>query len=121
MNAVKSQYKKRNVVALMELHTFSSLNSEFLQQYNGSMNEADEAIVYYNPKTIAHKKLDPISIGEVKAAFDRSDLKIYTDSKQLQADLLSMNWDNGVLLLMTSGNFDGVNLNDFGQKIIDTV
>ncbi|NBG65867.1 UDP-N-acetylmuramate--L-alanine ligase [Acidiluteibacter ferrifornacis] len=121
VNAVKSQYKKRNVVALMELHTFSSLNSEFLQQYNGSMNEADEAIVYYNPKTIAHKKLDPISIGEVKAAFDRSDLKIYTDSKQLQADLLSMNWDNSVLLLMTSGNFDGVNLNDFGQKIIDTV
>jgi UDP-N-acetylmuramate: L-alanyl-gamma-D-glutamyl-meso-diaminopimelate ligase len=121
VNAVKSQYKKRNVVALMELHTFSSLNSEFLKQYEGSMDEADEAIVYYNPKTIAHKKLDPISIEEVKAAFNRSDLNIYTDSKQLQADLLSKNWDNSVLLLMTSGNFDGVNLNEFGDKIIQTV
>ena len=57
----------------------------------------------------------------MEAAFDRSDLKIYTNSKQLQTDLLSMNWDNSVLLLMTSGNFDGVNLNEFGQKIIDTV
>jgi len=105
----------------MELHTFSSLNSEFLAQYSGSMQDADHAIVYYNPKTIAHKKLDPISIENVKDAFSQDDLIIYTDSIQLQADLLKMNWNNSVLLLMTSGNFDGVNLNEFGETILKLI
>ncbi len=116
--AVKNQYESRKTVALMELHTFSSLNSDFLKQYDRSMKEADEAIVYYNPKTIAHKKLAPISIENVKEAFNQEDITIYTDSNQLQADLLKMNWKNSVLLLMTSGNFDGVNLNEFGDQIL---
>ena len=102
----------------MELHTFSSLNSDFLKQYDGSMKEADEAIVYYNPKTIAHKKLAPISIENVQEAFNQEDITIYTDSTQLQEDLLKMDWKNSVLLLMTSGNFDGVNLNEFGDQIL---
>ena len=121
VGAVKNQYQNRKVVALMELHTFSSLNSEFLAQYSGSMQDADHAIVYYNPKTIAHKKLDPISIESVKEAFSQDDLIIYTDSIQLQADLLKMNWNNSVLLLMTSGNFDGVNLNEFGETILKLI
>ena len=121
VGAVKNQYQNRKVVALMELHTFSSLNSEFLAQYSGSMQDADHAIVYYNPKTIAHKKLDPISIESVKEAFSQDDLTIYTDSIQLQADLLKMNWNNSVLLLMTSGNFDGVNLNEFGETILKLI
>lgn len=121
VNAVKNQYKTRKVVALMELHTFSSLNNDFLNQYNGSMKEADVAIVYYNPKTIAHKKLEPISIEKVKNAFQQENIKIYTESTQLQQDLLQMQWDNSVLLLMTSGNFDGINLNDFGTKILDQI
>ncbi len=121
VGAVKNQYQNRKVVALMELHTFSSLNSEFLAQYSGSMQDADLAIVYYNPKTIAHKKLDPISIESVKEAFSQDDLTIYTDSIQLQADLLKMNWNNSVLLLMTSGNFDGVNLNEFGETILKLI
>lgn len=121
VGAVKNQYQNRKVVALMELHTFSSLNSEFLAQYSGSMQDADLAIVYYNPKTIAHKKLDPISIESVKEAFSQDDLTIYTDSIQLQADFLKMNWNNSVLLLMTSGNFDGVNLNEFGETILKLI
>jgi UDP-N-acetylmuramate: L-alanyl-gamma-D-glutamyl-meso-diaminopimelate ligase len=118
VEAVKNQFQNRKVVALMELHTFSSLNNDFLRQYDGSMQLADEAIVYYNPKTIAHKKLAPISIENVKEAFNQDDLTIYTDSGQLQTDLLKMDWNNSVLLLMTSGNFDGIHLNDFGEQIL---
>jgi UDP-N-acetylmuramate: L-alanyl-gamma-D-glutamyl-meso-diaminopimelate ligase len=95
----------------MELHTFSSLTSDFLKEYNGSMNAADEAFVYFNPHTIEHKKLEPISEEQVKNAFARDDLKVSTDSKALVKELKSRNWNNSVLLLMTSGNFDGV---DFG-------
>lgn len=106
--AVKQQFPGRKVVACMELHTFSSLTSDFLKEYNGSMNTADEAFVYFNPHTIAHKKLEPISEEQVKNAFAREDLKVSTDSKALVAELKSRSWNNSVLLLMTSGNFDGV-------------
>jgi UDP-N-acetylmuramate: L-alanyl-gamma-D-glutamyl-meso-diaminopimelate ligase len=106
--AVKKQFPERKIVACMELHTFSSLTSDFLKEYNGSMHAADEAFVYFNPHTIAHKKLEPISVEQVKAAFAREDLKVSTDSKALVEELKSRKWNNSVLLLMTSGNFDGV-------------
>lgn len=106
--AVKKQFPGRKIVACMELHTFSSLTSDFLKEYNGSMNAADEAFVYFNPHTIAHKKLEPISEAQVKEAFARNDLKVTTDSKALVEELKSRKWNNSVLLLMTSGNFDGV-------------
>ncbi|MFY8184886.1 MAG: UDP-N-acetylmuramate--L-alanine ligase, partial [Bacteroidia bacterium] len=83
VSAVKQQFTKRNLIACMELHTFSSLTEEFLKEYNGAMNEADEAIVYFNPHTIAHKKLKPITEEQVKIAFARNDLKIFTDSNEL--------------------------------------
>ncbi|MEO5642060.1 MAG: Mur ligase family protein [Bacteroidia bacterium] len=116
--AVKKQFPGRKVVACMELHTFSSLTSDFLKEYNGSMDAADEAFVYFNPHTIAHKKLEPISEAQVKEAFAREDLKVSTDSQALVAELKSRNWNNSVLLLMTSGNFDGVDFAEFAAGLI---
>lgn len=106
--AVKKQFPERKVVACMELHTFSSLTAEFLKEYNGAMDAADEAYVYFNPHTIAHKKLPPITPEQVKEAFARPDIKVSTDSDALMNELKQKNWDNSVLLFMTSGNFDGV-------------
>ena len=85
----------------MELHTFSSLNEEFLTQYNGSMNDPDTAIVYFNPKTIAHKKLEPITKEQVHNAFKRKDLLIFTNSKELEKHLKSQKWENQNLLMMS--------------------
>jgi UDP-N-acetylmuramate: L-alanyl-gamma-D-glutamyl-meso-diaminopimelate ligase len=116
-NAVKEQFKNRKLVACMELHTFSSLNSEFLSQYHGAMNLADEALVYFNPHTIEHKKLKPISIDEVKQHFGRADLKVFTSSTELQNYLLNIDYTSKNLLIMTSGNLDGVNLKTFGEQI----
>jgi UDP-N-acetylmuramate: L-alanyl-gamma-D-glutamyl-meso-diaminopimelate ligase len=116
-DAVKQQFGKRKVIACMELHTFSSLTAEFLQQYAGSMDRPDEAIVYFNPQTIAHKKLPPVSADQVKEAFKRTDLQVFTNSDELMNFLSNRNWKGEVLLLMSSGNFDGVNLNEFGKKI----
>lgn len=110
--AVKKQFPSRKLVACMELHTFSSLTADFLKEYKDSMAMADEAFVYFNPHTIAHKKLPPVTEAQVKEAFGREDLLVSTDSKKLVEELKSRNWDNSVLLLMTSGNFDGV---DFGK------
>ena len=116
-DAVKKQFTGRKVIACMELHTFSSLNENFLSEYKGSMDLPDEAFVYFNPHTIAHKKLKPISTEQVKAAFGRNDLQVFTDSSELLKNLLSKNYKNSVLLMMTSGNFDGIDFNDLGKKI----
>lgn len=110
--SVKEQFAARKVIACMELHTFSSLNQVFLNEYKGAMNTADEAIVYFNPHTIAHKKLKEITNDQVMEAFDRKDLKVFTDSGELVTYLKSISYNNTVLLMMSSGNFDGI---DFAQ------
>jgi UDP-N-acetylmuramate: L-alanyl-gamma-D-glutamyl-meso-diaminopimelate ligase len=116
--AVKIQFPNRKLIACMELHTFSSLNEEFLAQYNGAMALADEAIVYFNPHTIAQKKLTPITESQVKKAFGGNNLKVYMDSKIVLNDLLKMNFANKNLLMMSSGNFDGIDFNKLAESIV---
>lgn len=116
--AVKAQYPDRELIAIMELHTFSSLTKEFLKEYKGAMNSADRAIVYYNPKTIEHKKLDPIEKEDVRQAFNREDLSVRTDSEQLENYLRGLSLDNANLLIMTSGNFDGIDVEKLAGEII---
>ncbi|HXB42132.1 MAG TPA: Mur ligase family protein [Bacteroidia bacterium] len=108
IDAMKGQFPKRHLVACMELHTFSSLNEVFLKEYRGCMQGADDGIVYFNPHTIEHKKLKSISIEQVQEAFDDKKLKIFTQSKQVSDYLKSIKWADKNLLMMTSGNFDGV-------------
>ncbi len=103
----------------MELHTFSSLKEEFLPEYNNSMALADIAMVYFNPKTVEHKKLKAITADQVKEAFGGDNLKVYTDSDILINDLLELNFAKTNLLLMSSGNFSGVNLQELADKIIE--
>jgi UDP-N-acetylmuramate: L-alanyl-gamma-D-glutamyl-meso-diaminopimelate ligase len=110
-SAMKKQFTNRKLIACMELHTFSSLNEEFLQQYKGCMNEPDTAIVYFSPEAIAHKKLEPITENQVHSSFDREDLIVFTDSKKLERYLKSLVWENQNLLMMSSGNFESMELN----------
>lgn len=116
-DAVKSQFTSRHILACMELHTFSSLNEGFLKEYHNSMNLADEAIVYYNPHTIAHKKLKEITEQQVYESFNRKDLKVFTKSAELVDYLKLKNWDNSVLLMMSSGNFDGIDFNELAKEL----
>ena len=111
-SAMKKQFANRKLVACIELYTFSSLNEEFLKQYKGSIDEPDMAIVYFNPKAIAHKKLEPITKEQVLSAFERTNLLVFTESKKLEKYLKSLNWKNQNLLMMSSGNFDGMNFEE---------
>ncbi len=106
--AMKKQFINRELVACMELHTFSSLNEEFLQQYKGCMDEPDTAIVYFSEAAIAHKKLKLITKQQVHTAFNRKDLLVFSDIKKLEDYLKSQSWDNKNLLMMSSGNFEGI-------------
>jgi UDP-N-acetylmuramate: L-alanyl-gamma-D-glutamyl-meso-diaminopimelate ligase len=119
INAVKNQFPDRKLVACIELHTFSSLNKEFLQQYKGCMDNADYPVVYYNPKTIEHKKLQPITKEDIISAFDNNLLNVFTQSNEVVSFLKSINWHNKNLLLMTSGNFDGIILEDLAKEFLE--
>lgn len=115
--AVKNQFEDRALTACLELHTFSSLNIQFLEQYKGAMNKADVAVVYFNPQTIAHKRLPALSVQEVKQAFDREDLQVITDSEQLKTFLLALPWEKRNLLMMSSGTFDGMDLQELANEL----
>jgi len=110
--AVKEQYPERELVACLELHTFSSLTKEFLSQFTGSMKYANEPIVYYNPSTIEHKNLEPITVDDIKNGFGESRLKVFDDSTKLFDHLKSIEWQNKNLLMMSSGTFNELNFDE---------
>jgi len=109
INAVKEQYAEYELIACLELHTFSSLNKAFLAQYNGSFKLADRGCVYYNPHTVEMKKLEHISIDDIKKAFGREDLGVFTNSDEMIKWLRNINVSKKVVLMMSSGNFNGIN------------
>jgi UDP-N-acetylmuramate: L-alanyl-gamma-D-glutamyl-meso-diaminopimelate ligase len=115
--AVKEQFADRKVIACMELHTFSSLKKEFLPHYKDAMQQADEAVVYFSPEVVAHKKLDPISKEQVYDGFGGG-VRVMTETREVLAFLRGQDWHNTALLMMSSGNFDGIDYDALGDEII---
>ena len=120
VNAVRERYPDKKLIACMELHTFSSLMADFLPQYKGCMAEADIAYVYFNPKVIEHKRLTPITAEEVKQAFGTDNIEVFTESLALQLRLQSLDYKNTALLMMSSGTFDGINVNEFAAQLLNS-
>ena len=116
-NAVKEQFQERLLVACLELHTYSSLNAEFLQQYKGALDAADIAVVFYSPNAVAIKNLKEVSHEQIKNAFDKNDLIIYNNPVLFQEYLFSMNFNDKTLLLMSSGDYGGLNFKDLKELI----
>ena len=117
-NALKTQFPDRELIACMELHTFSSLNEEFLKQYDGAMKTADKAYVYYSPATLAHKKLAAITPEQVKSAFNSNNVEVFTDSEALLNEIKKKNWHQKNLLMMSSGNFNGVDFSELAEELV---
>ncbi len=118
VNAVKEHYPDKKLVACMELHTFSSLMADFLPQYKNCMQDADVALVYFNPKVIEHKRLTPITPEQVRQAFATDNVEVFTSSPQLQERLRQETYDNTALLMMSSGTFDGIDIPAFEKELI---
>ena len=106
--AVKEQYPQRKLLACLELHTYSSLNAGFLEEYQGALDAADEAAVFYSPDAIKIKGLDEVTSVQIATAFKREDIKIFTDAQTFQDYLFEQNFANTALLLMSSGNYGGL-------------
>ena len=110
--AVKEQYADRTLVACLELHTYSSLNAEFLKEYKGALDAADVALVFYSPHAVEIKKLEAVTHKQIADAFERDDLIIYTNPDDFKNYLFSQNFDNKALLLMSSGNYGGLDFEE---------
>lgn len=108
--AIKEQYPEHKVLACFELHTYSSLNADFLKEYRGALNSADEAAVFYSPEAVKIKKLEVLSASQIAEAFGREDLNIFTNATEFETYLLDQKVENTVLLFMSSGNYGGLNM-----------
>ena len=115
--AVKNQFPDRKLFACLELHTYSSLNAEFIKGYKGALDAAEEAVVFYSPEAVAVKQLEVISKEQIEVAFDRDDLIIFTDAEAFKTYLKQQQFDNAVLLLMSSGNYGGLDF-DTVQELL---
>lgn len=117
LSAVKEQYAARKVVACLELHTYSSLNAEFLNEYRGSLDKADIAFVFFSPDAVELKKLKAVSPEQIRAAFQREDLQVFTNPDDFRIALLDIDLQNAALLMMSSGNYGGLDLELLKSKI----
>jgi UDP-N-acetylmuramate: L-alanyl-gamma-D-glutamyl-meso-diaminopimelate ligase len=110
--AVKAQYPNRKLVACLELHTYSSLNAEFLKEYEGALDAADVAVVFYSPDAVKIKQLEEVSYDQIAQSFQRDDLIIYTNPAEFKDFLFNYDLNNSALLLMSSGNYGGLNFDE---------
>lgn len=117
-SAVHAQFPDRTLVAVAELHTFSSLNKDFLKQYRRKLDAAEVAVVYFNPITLEHKRLAPLSEEDIRTAFKREDLMVFTQADALETFLKTQSWTNKNLLLMSSGTFGDIDLKELVQAVI---
>lgn len=116
--AVSRQFEKRTTVGLLELHTYSSLNPQFIHHYAHTFDEPEEAIVFISPKIMEKKGFDMFTEDQIKAAFQRQDILFMTSTESLEKHLLSHNWPNKNLLLMSSGNYAGLDLDKLVNHIL---
>jgi len=120
IEAVKQQYPDRKLISVMELHTFSSLNKNFLNEYKGCMDIADEAIVFIDQLTFSQKRIEPYDENIVKEAFGNDELKFFNNPDILVRFLSDINYKGKNLLLMSSGNFGGIDLNKLALNALIT-
>jgi len=110
--AVKKQYAQRDVIACLELHTYSSLNAAFLAEYNGALDKADKAVIFYSPHAVKIKQLDSVSEEQISNAFQRDDLIIFTNPAEFKEFLFSQNLHQSAVVLMSSGNYGGLDFEE---------
>ncbi len=117
IKAVKEQYQNKTIIACLELHTYSSLNADFLTQYKSTLNEPNKAIVFYSSHTIKAKRLEEFTEEQIATAFGRDDLILYTNHRNFKNFLFCQNLTNTVLVLMSSGNFGGLDFDELKSLI----
>ncbi len=115
--AVKEQFPDSKLVACLELHTYSSLDPSFIVHYRNSLEKADLSIVFYDPEALKIKNRPPISPEEIVVAFDLPELRVFTEPQKLKDHLLKLDYHQKVLLMMSSGNYGGLDWEALKSKL----
>jgi UDP-N-acetylmuramate: L-alanyl-gamma-D-glutamyl-meso-diaminopimelate ligase len=115
--ALKNQFTDRKLIALLELHTFSSLNENFIGEYKNTLDNCDIKILFYDPKAVEKKGLNNISEKAIKSAFKDDSLFIFSDSDELKKFLFELDYKESNLLFMSSGNYASLDLNEIREFI----
>ncbi len=118
VEAIASRYPEKDIVACLELHTYSSLSTGFLPLYSGTLDKATFPFVYYNPHAIQVKRLAPITVDEVKNAFGDKKINVYNNSAEMFSFIQKQKFSNAVYLFMSSGDFDGFNLQTLAEELL---
>jgi UDP-N-acetylmuramate: L-alanyl-gamma-D-glutamyl-meso-diaminopimelate ligase len=117
IKAVKAQFPERKLIGVLELHTYSSLNEDFMKEFKGAMDDADEAVVFYSNHALELKRLPLLPKEAVEKGFDKKNLFVFNQKEELEAWLQNSTFDNSVLLLMSSGNYDGMDVETLSKKV----
>lgn len=118
VEAVSANFPGREIIACFELHTYSSLNKDFLPFYKGTLEKAADSFVYFNPQQFVLKKLVPLSKDEIKEAFGRDNLAVFDDSEEMFSQIKSKKYSSPVYLFMSSGDFDGCDLKLLSEELL---
>ena len=116
IEAAKQQFANRQLIAVLELHTFSSLNEAFMQQYNGAMELADQAVVFYSNHALELKRMPPLPEAAVLQGFNKPGLRVINKKEDLKQWLHQQDLKNTNLLFMSSGNYDGLDIATFAKE-----
>ncbi len=119
MDAMKARFPDRKLIAVLELHTYSSLSIDFIQEYKNALEPADLAAVFYSKHALELKKLPELKKQDVYKGFNKKDLVIINDRDTLQQWMLQQHYNNAILLLMSSGNYDGLDVITFANKLVN--
>jgi UDP-N-acetylmuramate: L-alanyl-gamma-D-glutamyl-meso-diaminopimelate ligase len=118
VDALKTHYPERKLVVCLELHTYSSLNKDFIGEYHNSLSGVDEAVIFYNPETVKNKNLENMSAKDIQKAFGRVNLEIITDTSELEAWIKKSCYKDSNLLFMSSGNFGGLDVHSLAKNLV---
>jgi UDP-N-acetylmuramate: L-alanyl-gamma-D-glutamyl-meso-diaminopimelate ligase len=118
VKALKEVYPSRDLIACFELHTYSSLNKKFIPQYKDSLKAAQIPVVYFNPEKMRARNMEMLSAADIKQAFKNQEVMVFDDAAKLEEFLLQQSWKNKNLLMMSSGNFGGININTLADQIV---
>jgi UDP-N-acetylmuramate: L-alanyl-gamma-D-glutamyl-meso-diaminopimelate ligase len=117
IQALKQQYPQRKLIAVLELHTYSSLNAGFMEQYKGAMEAADIAVVFYSQHALEIKRMPDLEPGQIRQGFGRNDLQVFNKRAQLEQFLDAQHYNDSNLLMMSSGDYEGMDVNSLKKYL----
>ena len=117
INAVKSNFEGK-LIAVFELHTFSSFDEDFQKEYRSAFDECDHPIIFFDSN---NEKLKDKIINEKNLIDSFSDKRIVFayDPNQLRDYLLKFDDNNVNLLLMSSGKFGGIDIDMLAKNFCE--